>query len=47
MQNTLLSCVTSTNKQGWHNNIKQIDIMCDQHKHKGRAQPCKTHCYHV
>ena len=47
MQNTLLSCVTGTKTERGHNDTKHIDIMCDQHKHRGRAQPCKTHCYHV
>ena len=38
MQNTLLSCVTSTNKQGGHNHAKHILVMCDQHEHRGMAQ---------
>ena len=47
MQNTFLSCVTSTNTEGWHSDEKHIDIMCDQHKQRCRAQRYKTHCYHV
>ena len=42
MQNTLLSCVTSTNKEEGHNDAKNIVVMCDQQKQRGRAQPCKT-----
>ena len=47
IQNALLSCVTSTNKEGGHNDTKHTDIMCDQHKQRGRAQRYKTRCYHV
>ena len=38
IQNTLLSCVTSIRKEGGHNDEKQIVMMCDQHKQRGRAQ---------
>ena len=38
MQNTLISCVTSTNKEGRHNHAKHVVIMCERHKQKGRAQ---------
>ena len=47
IQNTLLSCVTRTNKDAGHNDTKHTDIMCDQHKHRGRAQRYKTHSCHV
>ena len=47
MQNTLLSCVTSTNKEAGHNDTKHVVVMCDQHKQKGMAQRYKTHCCHV
>ena len=47
MQNSLLSCVTSTNKEGGHNDEKHIVVMCDQHKERCRAQRYKTHCCHV
>ena len=47
MQNSLLSCVTSTNKEGGHNDTKHIVVMCDQHKQRGRAQQYKTPYYHV
>ena len=38
MQNTLLSCVTSTNKDAGHNNTEHVVVMYDQHKHRGRSQ---------
>ena len=38
MQNTLISCVTSTYTKGEHNHAKHVVIMCDQHKQRGRAQ---------
>ena len=38
MQDTFLSCVTSTNKEGGHKDTKHILVMCDQHKQRGRAQ---------
>ena len=47
MQNTFLSCATSTNNEGGHKDTKHILVMCDQHKQRGRAQPRKTKCYHV
>ena len=43
IQNTLLSCVTSKNKEAGHNDTKRVVVMCDQHKQRGRAQRYKTH----
>ena len=38
IQNTLLSCVTSTKKEGGHNDTKHVVILCDHYKQRGRAQ---------
>ena len=35
MQNTLVSCVTCTKKEGGYRGTKHIVIMCDQHKQRG------------
>ena len=43
MQNTLLSCATSKNKEAGHNDTKRVVVMCNQHKQRGRAQRYKTH----
>ena len=37
MQKTMLSCVTSTNKEGGYYDIKHVVVMCDQHEQRGRA----------
>ena len=38
MKNTLLSCVTSTNKEGGHNDATHIVVMCDKHENRGTLQ---------